>query len=169
MNTFVEMRVTKAAISRVVSLIELCPGFDEDERLLLDMLEGETDLNEIVRRLLNENEDDEGLIEALKSQMKVRGERKARIESRIDARKNAVASLMESAGLVKLPLPEATLSLRNLKPRPKIVDEDALPPEFKVAVMVPDKDAINAAFEEGKIIPGVVRSNGGTSLTVRRK
>jgi hypothetical protein len=170
-NQFATIRVAKADISRCLSILELCPGLDLDEQLKLSTLEGETELTEIVSALLAENEDDEGMIEGIKAQLTARKERKERFENRIEARKKAIASLMDCAALTKLPLPEATVSLRTLPSRVKIADEDALPTAFKKAVteMVPDRDAIDAALERGETVPGVVMTNGGSSLSVRRK
>ena len=73
--------------------------------------------------------------------------------------------------MTKLPLPEATVSVRTLQPAPKVVDENLLPDEFvKIqTVRKPDREAIDAACERGEQIPGVVMTNGGASLTVRRK
>jgi hypothetical protein len=66
-------------------------------------------------------------------------------------------------------LPEATVSVRTLGPRPKVVDEDALPDTLCKFVRKPDMKAIEDALERGESIPGVVMTNGGASLTVRRK
>lgn len=169
MNQHVAIKVAKTEIGRVISLLELCPGFDDDERLKLDTLEGETELNEIVSQLLSESEDDEGLIAAVKAQIEVRRERIHRLESRIEARRNAIVSLMDIAQLAKLALPEATVSVRTLGPRPKVADEEALPDAYCTFVRKPDMAAIKKAFEDGLQVPGTVLSNGGASLTVRRK
>lgn len=169
MNQYAAIKVAKPAIQRALAILELCPGLDLDEQLKLSTLEGETELNEIVSALLAEIEDDESMIEGIKKQIEDRRERKTRLENRIEARKNAIVSLMDTATLTKLPLPEATVSIRTLQPRPKIVDEDAIPNAFKVPVLKPDKEAIDAAIERGETIPGVVMTNGGASLSVRRK
>jgi hypothetical protein len=87
MNAHLKIRVAKVDIQRVIASLELCPGFNDDEQLKADMLEGETELFEIVRRLLNENEDDEGAILALKAQIEDRNIRKARAEQRRNARR----------------------------------------------------------------------------------
>lgn len=170
MNQMAEIRIAKAQISGVLEALAHFLS-DDDEALKLDMLEGETSLNEIVSRLLADNEDDEGLIAALDAQVDIRAARKERVGNRIEARKKAIASLMDCAQITKLPLPEATLSLRTLQPRPKVVDPDALPSGFVkiVEVRKPDLDAIKAAIEDGATIPGVVMTNGSSSLTVRRK
>lgn len=169
MNKFVAIKLAKVDIRRALGILELCPDLELDEQLKLSTLEGETDLNEIVSLLLAENEDDEGTIAAVKAQIDIRRERIARFERRIETRRNAVTSLMETAQIVKLPLPEATVSLRTLGPRPKVFDADQLPDDFVKLVRKPDTDAINAAFDRGESIPGVTVTNGGSSLTVRRK
>lgn len=168
MNQHVEIKLAKAQIGGVMDALQHFLG---DEELKLDMLEGETRLNEIVSALLAANEDDEGVIASLDAQIDVRAERRQRFEARIEGRKKAIASLMDCAALTKLPLPEATISLRTLQPRPKVVEADELPDTFvKVSeVRKPDLEAIKEAVERGETIPGVVMTNGGSSLTVRRK
>lgn len=143
---------------------------DDDEQLKLDMLEGQTGLFDIARYLLNQNEDDEGLIASLDVQIDNRKSRKDRAVNRIDRRKAALARLMDCAGIKKLPLAEATVSLRTILPKAKVADPGALPDEFVTIQIVrkPDLDLINAA-ENPASIPGVVMTNGSASLTVRRK
>src|SRR5690348_3361277 len=94
-NAHTKVRVAKADISRCLSILALCPGLEVDEQLKLSTLEGETDFFELVRELLNANEEDEGLIAALDAQIEARETRKERARSRIDARKSAIASLMD--------------------------------------------------------------------------
>lgn len=170
MNQHVQIKLAKAQIGNVLEALNHFLS-DDDEALKLDMLEGETRLNEIVSALLAANEDDEGTMAALDVQIDTRAARKERLGSRIDARKKAIGSLMDCAQITKLPLPEATLSLRTLKGRPKIVDPDALPDAFvdEVVTLKANMEAIKEAVERGETIPGVVMTNGGSSLTVRRK
>lgn len=169
MNQHVAIKVAKTEISRVLSILALCPGLEVDEQLKLSTLEGETELNEIVSALLAENEDDEGMVEAVKEQIAVRRERIARLESRIEARKSAIVSLMDCARLTKLPLPEATVTLRTLKPSPKVTDKEAVPAHLCKVTYTPSMTLIQEALEAGETVPGVVMSNGGASLSIRRK
>lgn len=171
MNHHVAIKTAKVDITRALAILELCPDLEVDEQLKLSTLEGETELTEIVSMLLAENEDDEGTIEAVKAQIVMRRERIERFERRMETRKNAIVSLMDTARQTKLPLPEATVTLRTLRPRPKVLDADALPDGFftEQVIRKPDMDAINAAFEAGKPVPGVTVTNGGASLSVRRK
>jgi len=171
MNPVLAIRIAKTDIQRVLASLELAPGFDDDHTLKVDMLEGETDLFEVVRQLLNENEDDDGIISALDEQIDARAIRIERAKARIDARKRAISALMDCAQETTLKLPEATLSLRTLKPSPKVTDADQLPDQFVTieTVRKPNRDAIKEAFDRGEIIPGVTITNGGASLSVRRK
>ena len=172
MNAHLKIRIAKTDIQRVLASLELAPGFDgEDHRLKLDMLEGETELLEVVRQLLNENEDDEGIVLALDEQVDARSIRIERAKARIEGRKKAISALMDCAQETTLKLPEATLSLRTLKSRPKVTDADALPDGFVTieTVRKVNNEAIKEAFERGETIPGVTVTNGGSSLTVRRK
>lgn len=172
MNAHLQIRIAKTDIQRVLAALELAPGFDpEDADLKRDMLEGETTLHEVVSQLLAEIEDDEGMIADLDEQVARRGIRMERAEKRIEARKAAIASLMDCAQETSLKLPEATVSLRTLKSRPKVVDVAELPDEFVTVseVRKANTEAIKAAFEAGQSIPGVMVTNGGSSLTVRRK
>lgn len=171
MNQHIQIRLAQAEIQRVLSVLTLTPGLEVDEQLKLSTLEGETNLFEIVSALLAQNEDDEGTIAALDEQVDVRAVRIERAKMRIEARKKAIMSLMDSAQETRLKLPEATLSLRTLKARPKVIDAELLPDGFYSTVTTkrPDHDAIQAAFERGQPIPGVTIANGGASLSVRRK
>ena len=171
MNHHVAVKTAKVDIRRALAILELCPDLGLDEQFKLSTLEGETELNEIVSALLAENEDDEGMIAQVKEQIAIRRERIARFERRIDTRKDAIVSLMDTAQLTKLPLPEATVTVRTLGPRVKVTDEEQLPSAFTKEKIIrkPDMEAIEEAILHGASIPGVVLTNGGASLTVRRK
>lgn len=157
--------LTKIQVKAIMD--NLADAFEDDERLHIDTLEAETDLFEITKRLLDHIEVDEGDKAALAEQMDTRKVRRDRCDARIKARREAIAALMECAGLDKLPLPEATLSLRKVAPKPIVVNVDALPDGFCTFTRKPDMAAIKAV---GLPLPdGVALDNGGTSLTIRRK
>lgn len=164
------MRADITAIQVKAVMDMLGDQLADDDDLKLDTLEGETDLFEIVRKLLDRIEMDEGYKASLVSQIQDRNERKARVEKRIDAHRTAITALMECAQLDKLPLAEATLSLRKLSPKVVVTDENALPPEFVRTTTRPDLSAIKAGLESGAAVPGATLSNGGQpSLTIRRR
>lgn len=141
-------------------------GADDDERLLLDTLEGETDLFELSKRLLDGIERDEGDVNALAVQIEDRRARQARAKARVEARREAIGALMECAGVDKLQLPEATVSWRRTAPKLIVTDEAAIPDALCTFTRKPNMAAIKAAADP---VPGTTLDNGGTSITVRRK
>lgn len=161
--------MARARIAPVLEALSLALGDESDEQLVIDTLEGETDLFELVRGLLNSNQDDGGQVEALKQQIADRTERKERAESRIKHRRETIADLMEMAGLTKLPLPEATLSLRQTPPKPAVPAPDLLPDDMCRIERKPDMEKIKDAIAAGQLPAGVILDNGGRSLTVRTK
>jgi hypothetical protein len=165
-----DIKIAKNQIASVMDRLNHELGGD-DEQLVIDCLEGETPLFDIARQLLDANADDEGLIASIDQRIADINIRKDRAKLRIERRKSALISLMDIAAIKKLPLPEATVSLRTLLGRAKVIDPDLLPDAFvKVSeVRKPDMDAINTAVENGAQIPGVVKTNGSASLSVRRK
>jgi hypothetical protein len=164
-----DIRLAQRDISRILD--DLALFLENDEQFKLSTLEGETDLFEIASKLLDANADDEGLIASLDQRISDINIRKDRAKLRIERRKSALVSLMDCAQIKKLPLPEATVSLRTILPRPKVVDVDALPESCVniTEVRKPDMVAIEALIERGQQIPGVTMTNGAASLSVRRK
>jgi hypothetical protein len=159
--------LTKIQIEAVAAM--LADALEDDERYYLDMLEGETDLYEWVRRLLERIEEDQGVLAALAEQIADRQARKLRASDRVDANREAIMALLQCARLDKLTLPEATLSVRRVPPKPIVTDEAAVPDDLCKVTRRPDMTAIKAGVESGAVIPGVSLDNGGNSLTIRRK
>jgi hypothetical protein len=145
--------------------------FDEDERGWLDALEGETDAFELVRRLLDRLEREEGDRASLTEQMETRKHRRDRCDARIKAQRETIVAIMDCAGVDKLPLPEATLSLRTMPAKLSVNDNAAVPDEYTVSVPKPDLDKIKAAFApDAPALPNWLRVDPERpSLTIRRK
>lgn len=152
-----------------VAAVSLMLANEDDEQLKLDTLEGETNLFELTRSLLAGIDEDEGNVAALKEQMEARAARKSAAEHRMRVRREAIAALLECAQLDRLTLPEATLSVRRVAPKPIVTDDAAVPDDFCKFTRKPDMAAIKAGVEAGSAVPGVSFDNGGTSLTIRRK
>lgn len=141
----------------------------DDERAYLDTLEGETDLYEWVRRLLDRIEEDEGDQAKLAEQIADRTLRKNRAGERVKSHRSAIQALLECAKLDKLVLPEATVSVRDVPPKAIVSNEDEVPEALCRIKRSPDMAAIKAEMEAGRAVPGVTLDNGATSLTIRRK
>lgn len=146
-------------------------GDDGDERLLVDMVDGETDAFDLVRKLLNEMEIDDGIQAALTEQMANRKDRRDRSEARNEKRREAIAAIMACVGIDKLPLAEATVSLRTLPAKIAINNAAAVPEEYTKAKPTPDLEKIKAAFSPANdTLPNWLRVEPARpSITVRRK
>lgn len=149
----------------------LSDQFDEDERGWLDLIEGETDAFELVRKLLDGIEADEGTAAALERQIEDRKARKERCGFRIEARRDAVMAIMECAKLEKLPMPEATLTLRKLPAFVKVNHVGAVPDEYMIPSPKPDTKKIKEAFDPAAPdLPNWLSVQPERpSLTIRRK
>lgn len=159
--------LTKIQVGAVAAALR--DALSDDERLYLDTLEGETDLYELTRQLLGQIEEDEGVQTILAEQIADRTARKQRAGERVKHHREAIMALIQCAGLDKLVLPEATLSVRDVPPKPIVTDEAAVPDDFCKFTRKPDMAAIKAGVETGAAIEGVSFDNGGTTLTIRRK
>ena len=164
MNILLERRQIEAIALHLREMV------GDDDVAYADMLEGETDLHELVRWLLNRIEHDEGVISALVAQIGDRNFRKERAGARIDSYREAIAALLEAARLDKLTLPEATISLRRSAPKLVVADESALPDPLWRVKRTPDMASIRAAWDADGAVPGVTQTIGNEpSLTIRRK
>lgn len=163
------MRLDLTRIQIEAVAAHLHDALSDDERAYLDTLEGETDLYEWVRRLLERIEDDEGQQTILAEQIADRTVRKNRASERVKVSREAIQGLLECARLDKLVLPEATISVRDVPPKAIISDEAALPDALCKFKRSPDMAAVKAEMEAGRAVPGVTLDNGSVSLTIRRK
>jgi hypothetical protein len=107
--------------------------------------------------------------EAIKARIADLSERAARYGRRADAMKALIKSVMGAAGLDRLELPEATLSIAKPRASVDVTDLDALPQGYFRLKKEADKTAIKKAIETGEEIPGAVLVLGDESLIVRTK
>lgn len=141
-----------------------------DPRLILDMIEGETDLAECCVAVLEECNEDDILIEGLKAKIEELSVRKGRMEKSVETRRGIILMAMDKAGVQTIKSPIGTLSVRPTPPKTIIADEAQLPARFwKPGQPTLDRAALKAALDGGESIPGASLSNGGVSLSVRVK
>lgn len=144
----------------------------DDETLLADSIEGETDAMEGVSRVLRWIHERNAYVAALKQTRADLADRQKRFEEGIDTARAALATFMDTVGLTKIERPEATLSLRPAGPTVAYAadfDPELLPEELRRWKCEADKPAVKAALEAGETIEGATLNNGGTVLTVRVK
>lgn len=143
---------------------------DNDEDLILDTLEGQTDLVELIVQMERARQRDERLVQGIKEWAAELSTRQARIQARADKIRDLIMETMERSGRKKIEAPDFTISLRNVPPKVIVSDEDAIPDQYlKVKTTVsPDKAAIKDALDRGEEVPGCSLSNGGQGIAVRK-
>lgn len=144
----------------------------DDDDLIADMIEGETDAMEGVSRVLRWISERNAYIAALKTVEADMAERRKRFSEGVDTARAALATFMDTVGLSKIERPEATISLRPASPSVAYAadfDPERLPEELRRWKCEADRPAVKAALEAGEEVPGATLNNGGTVLTVRTK
>ncbi len=155
------------ATAQIGALIAAYPELQDDEQLLRDALEGETDFDRVMPKLLNQFLDRVAMKEATASQLSDLRERASRFDRNADALKLLMFRLLNAAGLSKLELPVATLSVRDGSQSVSVIDEQMLPQGF--FTRTPDKTAIKKAILAGEGPPGAELVRGEPSLSIRTK
>lgn len=162
------LHLDAAAIEReVTDLLAAYPELAEDEELRASALEGETQLHEVLARLVDYAQESACLASAIKERMAGLAARKAAAERREEAARKLIFRLMQKADVRKVPLPEATLSITTVAPSVRILDEALLPARFVRASYSPLKAEIKDALKAGEAVPGACLDNGGERLSVR--
>lgn len=163
----VTVRKIGVELNRAVEIRRML-GEQNDPKLILDMIEGETDLAEACCVVLEETLEDETLLAGLDATIKGLQERKGRIERSIESRRGIILMAMERAGVETIKGPLATLSSRPTPPKTVVSEESSIPARFwKPGDPKLDRAALKAALDAGEVVPGASLSNGGVSLSVR--
>ena len=160
-----------------------------------DVIEGETNLLELIAALDASIVDDEMLVDGAKAALDKLQARKRTAEARIELKRRLLAHTLQQIGLKTLRTPTATLSLaeaslkaipvapeeipaRWWKPQPPKLDQDGLTKAIRAREKaLKEAAALTDPEERGKalaaiealhpLIPGVTASNGGITL-IRR-
>jgi hypothetical protein len=155
--------------THILALIAAYPELEEDATLMADMVAGETDLERVLEKLLNERREAETMATAIKEREGDLSERRKRHERKADGVKKIMLQLMEAAQQDKVTLPEATLSIGKARESVEIIDAEALPQGFYRSERKPLSKEIMEAFKEGQPVPGAQLRLGSPSLTVRTR
>lgn len=157
------------ALAKAKAIIARYPSLADDDTALRDTFEGATTIFKAFSAILSSIEDDEAMVDALKAQIAARDERRKRLEARVESKREALRDAMDATHQSKVTLPEATLTVRPGNHRIVVTDAAAIPREHLSVTVRPNLSSIGQALASGETIPGVTRSNGAPSLSIRRK
>ena len=143
--------------------------FGDDDELLADMLEGETNAFEALDTLLEREAVIRSHITAMKARKQEVADRLATLEVRQKNGRTIMGKLLEAMQSRKVERAEGTVSFRAVAP--SVIDGpvSTLPDRLTKTEVKPDKAAIKEALQAGEEIPGWAMSNGGETISVRRK
>jgi hypothetical protein len=157
-------------LNRAVEIRKALAEHADDPALILDTIEGETDLAEACCVVLEEIHEDEALLEGLKAKLAELSTRKGRMEKSIETRRNLILMAMERAGVPTIRSPLGTLSVKPTPAQARITDEAEIPARFwKPQDPKLDKSELASCLRSGEIIPGATLGNGGITLSIRTK
>jgi hypothetical protein len=110
----------------------------------------------------------ETMAEAIKNAEAAMAKRRKALERRAEWLKYYLKDNMERTGITEIECPYFKLSVQNNPPAVHILDEDAVPVEFKEQVVSwkIDKTAIRKAVQSGQSVAGVSLANG-TRLVIK--
>src|SRR6266498_2009432 len=154
---------TRAAIQHLLSLH---PELADDEDWRRDMIEAETDAFKVLGLIMEQILEARMIKAALDERAKQLDMRSLRYEAREDFMRKLAMRIMETAGLHKMVLPEATLSIRPTPQAVRILNPDMIPHEFWRVKTEPNVTAIKAALKAGQHVPGAALSNQSDVLAV---
>ena len=141
----------------------------DDEDVIRDTLEGETDLDGVLRYLLKEIGGTEAMLEGLTIHIRELKSRQHRFKRRIEDYRALALQAMDIAEWNKRELDVGTLSLGKSAPAMLVTDEAAIPARFwKAGDPQLDRNAVLAALKADETIPGAELKNGAPVLTIRR-
>jgi Siphovirus Gp157 len=143
------------AMSAAMEAISALPD-DEDHELLLGVIEGQSEIFELLDKIVEWSIADKKLAELAR-------ERARRIEARSDRAREIATRIVEALGVSPLERPIYTASLMQIR-KSIVTNSDELPKEF--IRESPDMIAINKALRAGEEVPGAQLSNAEPSLRI---
>lgn len=146
------------------------PELIEDDDTWLLAIESETELDRLLTLIVRQIEDAKALVAGTSERMTELQQRSERFQHRVQTLRNVAFKMLDVAGLPKVELPEATLSIR--KGQPQLVgeaDPATLPDDFCKISRALDRTKIKDALKAGRTVPGFELSNSPPSLSIRIK
>jgi hypothetical protein len=154
---------------RIQEMLTAYPELMDDADLRADMIEGETDFNRVMSKLVLARMERQAHASGLAEYIGDLSARKERLDRAADVIKALMLDLMTHAGTGRVVLPEATISVTKGRTRLEVHTAADLPQGYVIMNPVPNNAAIKAALEAGDDIPGARLVTGEPGLTMRVK
>ena len=148
-------------------ILQSDPDLASDETALRELLDAETDVYAVLRRMVRFALDSDSLAKAAGERADNLKARQGRYKRRCEMARGAVLAMMDALGEKRFPDAEFTVTIRPGTPGVYITDEDALPDSYIKIERTPLKADIGAALKQGEIIPGAELANGMPTLQIK--
>lgn len=165
MNIRADVTLIEAVSRQLVEML----GEDFDPETFWDTLDGETDALDLIDHVLKSMQDDAALAGAARAQADELFSRARRIQSRADAKKASLKTILDATGQRKVERPRGTISKLAGRLSVSITDETAVPSQLCKTTVTPDKAAIKKQIEAGESVPGAELVRGDDTISVRVK
>lgn len=141
---------------------------DIDQSLLLDMIEGETDIHELIIEVEDKIAEYDSQSEAIKIRIDKLKKRQDRVKKSSDSLRMVVLAAMDKAGIKTIKGDAATITVKRKPPALVITEESLIPAIYFESVPKLLKKDLIKDIKEGKEIEGAELDNGGISLMIKR-
>jgi len=126
----VDFRFIEQARRDLTALLAAHPELEEDDVLRLDMVEGETNVTEMLDKLILSEREARAMEGAVVALLDSLVKRKQRFENRSKSLRKYIMQLMEAANLKKVERPAATVSIAAGRQKVVITDISELDPAY---------------------------------------
>lgn len=161
---------TSADIANFRRIIHEHPEIAEDEKLLADMLDAETDIPEAINRLVLSAGEDEAMANARRALANEYIRSARGMDDRAERKRTAICQIMAAIGIRSVKVVAGNVIHMRGRMTNKVTDANDLPQGYyrEIVTRKPDYSAINSAVADGEQIPGVERVMGNDFIYVRK-
>lgn len=165
------LRNEAAAARQLLQELAAAQAEPLDDETVDIVVDSETGLKEAISRAVAQIRDVEGHASACDDTAARIKERAARLRHKADRIRDAIASSMAFAGVKKLPLPEATISLIDRERKVVVTHPGMIPDKYRKikTTSVVDTEKIAKHLLSGGELLGAMLDNGGQSIRIGTK
>lgn len=154
--------------TRRQELLENDPELENDEASLIDLLGPELgEVDDILARLIHAAMHADTMETNARNAARNAATRAKRFADRSDKLRATAKEIMESTGLRRLELDDATVTIKAGSPSTKETDIDLVPDQYKTVTVTLRKSIILPLLKAGERIPGVELSNSEPTLYIK--
>lgn len=150
-------------------LAEELEPYKDDLDLFWDTIDGETDVMDLVSKMLTELSEADAAIIASAEVAKRYTERKSAMEARKQRINKALKTILMCTSQTKIPHPLATVSLRKGVESVAITNEKEIPSQLCKVSVTPDRAEIKKQLKAGVPIDGAELVTGPQTVSIRMK